>query len=38
VVTGLKSHLGAGADHVGIQVLDDDPMPAYQALAGALFR
>jgi probable F420-dependent oxidoreductase len=38
VVTRLKAHLEAGADHVGIQVLDDDPMPAYQALAGALFR
>jgi probable F420-dependent oxidoreductase len=38
VVSELRAHLEAGGDHVGIQVLDDEPMPAYEALAGALFR
>jgi probable F420-dependent oxidoreductase len=38
VVSGLRGHLEAGADHVGIQVLDEEPMPAYEALAGFLFR
>jgi probable F420-dependent oxidoreductase len=35
----LTEHLGAGADHVCIQLLteaDADPMPGYQALASAL--
>jgi probable F420-dependent oxidoreductase len=38
VVSGLRAHLEAGADHVGIQVLDEDPIASYEALAGALFR
>jgi probable F420-dependent oxidoreductase len=38
VVSGLRGHLEAGADHVGIQVLDDEPTRAYEALAGFLFR
>jgi probable F420-dependent oxidoreductase len=38
VVSELRAHLEAGGDHVGIQVLDDEPMPAYEALAGALLR
>ncbi|HEU4917632.1 MAG TPA: TIGR03620 family F420-dependent LLM class oxidoreductase [Acidimicrobiia bacterium] len=37
VAAGLRAHLEAGADHVGIQVLDDDPLSAYQTLAGVLF-
>jgi probable F420-dependent oxidoreductase len=36
VAAGLEAHLEAGADHVGIQVLADDPLPAYEALAGEL--
>ncbi len=36
VAGGIKAHLDAGADHVGIQVLGDDPLPAYRALAGIL--
>ena len=38
VATGLRAHLDAGADHVGIQVLDADPLPAYEALVGAILR
>jgi probable F420-dependent oxidoreductase len=33
----LLAHHEAGADHVGIQVLGDDPLDAYRELAGALF-
>jgi probable F420-dependent oxidoreductase len=36
VAPGLRAHLEAGADHVGIQVLDDDPLPAYERLARVL--
>jgi hypothetical protein len=36
VARGLRAHLEAGADHVGIQVLGDDLLAAYQALAEAL--
>jgi probable F420-dependent oxidoreductase len=36
VARGLRAHLEAGADHVSIQVLGRDPIPAYQALAEAL--
>jgi probable F420-dependent oxidoreductase len=37
VAGGLRAHLEAGADHVAVQVLgDDDPLPAYRALAEAL--
>ena len=36
VTSGLESHLGAGADHVCIQVLGDDVVGAYQKLAEAL--
>jgi 2-methylisocitrate lyase-like PEP mutase family enzyme len=32
----LREHLEAGADHVCIQVLGDDLVPAYRALAEAL--
>lgn len=38
LAAGLRAHLDAGADHVGVQVLDDDPLPAYESLAKALFR
>ena len=36
VASGLEAHLDAGADHVGVQVLGDDPMPAYRRLAEVL--
>ncbi len=40
VAEGLHAHLGAGADHVAVQVLEaphhHDPMPTYRALADAL--
>ena len=36
VATGLRAHLEAGADHISIQVLGKDLVPAYQALAEAL--
>lgn len=37
VVAGLQAHLDAGADHVGVQVLGDDPVSGYRQLAEALF-
>ena len=37
IYTRIDSHLSAGADHVGIQILTEDPtaspVPAYRALA-----
>jgi probable F420-dependent oxidoreductase len=36
VAQGIRGHFEAGADHVGIQVLGDDLIPAYRALAEAL--
>jgi alkanesulfonate monooxygenase SsuD/methylene tetrahydromethanopterin reductase-like flavin-dependent oxidoreductase (luciferase family) len=36
VAAGVRAHLDAGADHVNIQVLGDDPWPAYRALAAEL--
>jgi probable F420-dependent oxidoreductase len=36
VATGLQDHLDAGADHVGIQALGDDPGEAYRLLAQVL--
>jgi probable F420-dependent oxidoreductase len=39
VAAGLHSHLEAGADHIGIQVLTADgenPMPGYRELARVL--
>ena len=33
---GITAHLEAGADHVTIQVLNQDPWPAYRALAEIL--
>ena len=36
VAAAVTAHLEAGADHVCIQVLGDDPVPAYQALAEVL--
>jgi probable F420-dependent oxidoreductase len=33
---GVTAHLDAGADHVAVQVLNPDPMPALRALAGTL--
>jgi hypothetical protein len=32
---GITAHLDAGADHVAIQVLGADPLPALRALAPA---
>ena len=36
VARGLRAHLEAGADHIGIQVLGDDITTGYQELAEAL--
>ncbi|HEV8625834.1 MAG TPA: LLM class F420-dependent oxidoreductase [Acidimicrobiia bacterium] len=36
VARGLRAHLEAGADHISIQVLGGDLVPAYRALAEAL--
>jgi probable F420-dependent oxidoreductase len=33
---GVTAHLDAGADHVTVQALGPDPLPALRALAGAL--
>lgn len=37
VAAGLQSHIDAGADHVGIQVLGEDPSAHYRELAEVLF-
>jgi probable F420-dependent oxidoreductase len=37
VAAGLVAHLEAGADHVAIQALGDDPLAIYRELAEALF-
>jgi probable F420-dependent oxidoreductase len=36
VARGVRAHLEAGADHISIQVLGGDLIPAYQALAEVL--
>ena len=36
IARGVTSHLDAGADHVAVQVLNPDPLPALRALAGQL--
>ena len=36
VAAGIRAHLDAGADHVCVQVLGDDPTDAYRTLAGLL--
>lgn len=36
IAGGLRTHLEAGADHISIQVIGRDPIPAYQALAEAM--
>jgi probable F420-dependent oxidoreductase len=36
VTRGITAHLDAGADHVAIQVLNEDPLPALRAIAGQL--
>ena len=33
---GVTAHLDAGADHVAVQVLGPDPLPALRALAASL--
>jgi len=36
IARGVTAHLDAGADHVAVQVLNPDPMPALRELAGQL--
>ncbi|EOD66238.1 LLM class F420-dependent oxidoreductase [Amycolatopsis vancoresmycina] len=36
IARGLSAHLDAGADQVVVQVLNEDPWPAYRALASEL--
>ena len=36
VARGITAHLDAGAAHVAIQVLNEDPLPALRAIAGQL--
>ena len=36
IARGVTAHLEAGADHVAVQVLNSDPLPALRALAGQL--
>lgn len=36
VAAGVTAHLEAGADHVAVQVLGEDPLPGFRALADAL--
>jgi probable F420-dependent oxidoreductase len=36
VARGVTAHLDAGADHVAVQVLGEDPRPGYEALAKVL--
>lgn len=36
IAAAVKAHLDAGADHVNVQALGDDPLPAYRALAAEL--
>jgi probable F420-dependent oxidoreductase len=36
IAGGVTAHLEAGADHVAVQVLNRDPLPALRALAGQL--
>ena len=36
IARGIAAHLDAGADHVAVQVLNPDLMPALRALAGTL--
>ena len=36
IARGIAAHLDAGADHVAVQVLNSDPLPALRALADGL--
>lgn len=36
IAAGVRAHLDAGADHVAVQALDDDPWPALEAVAQRL--
>lgn len=38
IATGVRAHLEAGADHVSVQALDEDPMVTYRELAPVLLR
>ena len=37
IAAGLRQHVEAGADHVGVQPLGDDPIPQFRELAEVLF-
>jgi probable F420-dependent oxidoreductase len=37
IAAGLRTHLDAGADHVGVHVVGDDTMAGYRTLAEVLF-
>jgi len=37
VAAGLSAHLDAGADHVGVFVLGDEPVDSWRRLAEVLF-
>jgi hypothetical protein len=37
VAEGLRAHVAAGADHVGIQAVGEDSVGQYRALASVLF-
>jgi probable F420-dependent oxidoreductase len=37
VAAGVRAHLDAGADHVTVQALGDDPLSSLRTLAGVLF-
>jgi probable F420-dependent oxidoreductase len=36
IAGGITAHLDAGANHVAVHALDDDPLPTYRTLAEAL--
>ena len=36
IARGVTAHLDAGADHVAVQALNPDPLPALRTLAGQL--
>jgi probable F420-dependent oxidoreductase len=38
IARGVRAHLEAGADHISVQVIGKDLVPAYQALAAALLQ
>lgn len=36
IATGITAHLDAGADHVCVQAIGEDPLPTYRALAESM--